>query len=133
MKKYYLVLLFTITFCFANAQVRFDTSFVQSQETHKNNHKLFFIDFMAEWCGPCKQMDKNVFRKQEVFTLLNEKFNPVRLNIDSPEGGSLFRKFSFEVIPSILIIDANNNVKMRIEGYHSSKELIELLENVLKK
>ncbi len=54
----------------------------------KNEGKYIFVDCFATWCGPCKEMDKNVYPMDKVGLLVNEKFISVRLQMDSTGKGS---------------------------------------------
>lgn len=49
----------------------------------KKDHKLIFVDLYADWCVPCKIMEANAFMDNAVSKILNTRFHPVRLNVDS--------------------------------------------------
>ena len=46
-----------------------------------NSNKIIMIDFMAEWCSPCKEMDKKTFSNINIIKKSNE-FIPVRIDVD---------------------------------------------------
>ena len=57
------------------AQMHFETGDWASVQTKaKENGKLIFIDFYTTWCGPCKQMSKNIFPLKEVGDFYNKHF-----------------------------------------------------------
>lgn len=49
----------------------------------KEKNKHIFIDFKTGWCGYCKKMDRDVFSKQEIISILNNDFIPVKVDGDS--------------------------------------------------
>src|SRR2546421_4625957 len=52
-------------------------------EIAKQEGKYVFVDCYATWCVPCKKMEQEVFKSQEVGDVVNKKFLSVRLQIDS--------------------------------------------------
>lgn len=52
----------------------------------RQDNKLIFVDIVADWCLPCREMDKTTYRDETVVRLLNSKFHPVRLNQASQDS-----------------------------------------------
>ena len=50
----------------------------------KSEKKLVYVDIFTTWCGPCKQMDAEVFSNQEVGKTFNENF--ICYKIDGEKG-----------------------------------------------
>lgn len=71
-------------------------SFEEMEQAFNQQPKMVFIDFYADWCAPCKRMDKYVFSNQEVVEKLNSEFYPVRMNVETNDtiqfGGKEFVK-----------------------------------------
>ena len=51
----------------------------------KNENKYVLVDCYATWCAPCKVMDLNVYPDGTVGTEVNEKFIPVRVQMNKTE------------------------------------------------
>lgn len=49
----------------------------------KSDGKMLFVDIVADWCLPCREMDRTTYRDKVVANILNSRFHPVRLNQDS--------------------------------------------------
>src|ERR1700722_17146958 len=81
-----LMALFFILYC-ARAQetkIKFvqGLTWDQINEKAKKEHKCIFVDCYATWCGPCKDMDKNVFTDNKVGETFNDKFICVKVQMD---------------------------------------------------
>jgi thiol:disulfide interchange protein DsbD len=67
--------------------------------------KPVLLDFTADWCAQCKEMDHLTFHDAGVLGRL-EKYLKVRLdatNIDGPEG-QVMRKFALTGLPGVVLI-----------------------------
>ncbi|MCF0224398.1 MAG: thioredoxin family protein [Fibrobacter sp.] len=54
-------------------------------DSAKEHPKLIFVDLYADWCVPCRIMDKNVYSDPTVASLLNNQFYAVKLDADSQD------------------------------------------------
>lgn len=83
---------------------------VQIGEKERSGNKLIFYEFRADWCGPCKQMERSVFQSRDVVSLLNDNFVSVRVNDRKREDGkneaatqNLEDQFSVQAFPSLVV------------------------------
>lgn len=89
--------------------------------------KNIFIDFMADWCGPCKMMDAQVFGTDE-FKALGKKLVFCKVNIDL--NPSIAEKFGVEAIPNMFVIKPDGTVVGSILGFSPAAEFIPQLEGL---
>ena len=101
------------------------------------SNKLIMIDFMAEWCPPCKEMDKTTFLNIKVIKKSNE-FIPIRIDVDkqkniAEEYNGNARKYGGIGIPNILFLDKEKNIIRQIVGFHNVDQLMGVMDSVLMK
>src|ERR1035437_5288391 len=94
--------------------------------------KGMIIDFYADWCIPCKELDANTFSDDRVIALAN---NFVALKADmtkslSPEVESLRNKYNIVGVPTVLIIDSKGKEVQRLTGFVNADEFIKMLKDV---
>ena len=100
------------------------------------SNKIIMIEFMAEWCPPCKKMEKETFSNERVIRKLNE-FIPIKIDVDrqqdiAKEYNRNAKKYGGIGIPNILFIDKEKNIVHQIVGFYNANQLIKILDLVLK-
>lgn len=58
----------------------------EALEKAKTAPRLIFVDMYADWCVPCRIMDKNVYSDPTVASILNTRFYAVKLDADSQDS-----------------------------------------------
>ncbi len=95
-------------------------------------NKPVIIDFYADWCIPCKELDKFTFTDERV---INEAKRFVTLKADmthfqSDETNQLREKYKIKGVPTIIFITATGEEKeeLRLVGYEEADEFLERMK-----
>lgn len=97
----------------------------------KNQKKLVLLDFYADWCISCKEMEVNTFANSEVNKEL-QKFVLLQADVtkNSADNQALLKRFKLFGPPGILIFDLNSveQKDQRVIGYMPPQRFVERLK-----
>jgi len=115
-----------------SAQVRFETGSTDSvRRMAQQQGKLVFIDLYADWCPPCRSMERQVFSRAEVGEFMERHFVTAKYNVDQTLGRELLSEYGRGSIPLYLIFDTEGNLWGRIEGASSADTFVKNLRSVI--
>jgi thiol:disulfide interchange protein DsbD len=92
------------------------------------------IDFYADWCIPCKELDKISFSDPRVVDISRDflmlKSNLTREN--SPEVKALISKFGIRGVPTIVLIgpDGEERQELRIVQFEDAEEVLSRFKQI---
>jgi len=86
-----------------------------------------FVDFWAEWCGPCRMVSPVV---EELSSEYPGKVKFVKVNVD--ESGELASKYNVFSIPTLTVFNKGEIIAQQV-GAASKASYKNMIENALKK
>ena len=102
----------------------------------KQENKFVMLDFYADWCISCKEMEVNTFANPQVSEQLKELvLVQADVTANSPESQALLKRFGLYGPPGILFFntDSQEQKDQRVIGYMSPQRFTERLKQVVKK
>lgn len=99
----------------------------------KKQHKPIFVDCYTSWCGPCKQLAKEVFTREDVGQWVNEHFVSVKYDVEKENGLNFARRYRDQIsaFPTLLLIRQDGTVMSRIVGAYPAEEILRSIQNGL--
>ena len=107
----------------------------EALESAKANGKPVIIDFYADWCIPCKELDKFTFTNEEVINL-SKKYVTLKADLthfQSEETNKIRDKFKIKGVPTIVFIngDGTEIEDIRLVGYEEADKFLERMQESL--
>jgi len=89
------------------------------------------IDFWADWCIQCKELESFTFSDPRVKEVLKD-FKAFRsdLTTANDETSKIYKYFKFTTLPTVIIFDSKGNEVKRIIGFMKADEFLEIIKSV---
>jgi len=91
-----------------------------------NSESPVFVDFWAEWCGPCRMVGPVV---EELANDYEGKVKFVKVNVD--EANDLASKYNVFSIPTLILLD-KGEIKSQQVGAASKESYKNMIDRALK-
>jgi thiol:disulfide interchange protein DsbD len=89
------------------------------------------LDFYADWCVSCKEMEHLTFSDPRVRARLAQ-LNLLRADVtaNNPDDQALLKRFKLFGPPGIIFFDAQGNEVVRVVGYESADKFLKSLDKL---
>jgi len=108
-------------------------SFAEIMAMAAEKNMPVMVDVYADWCGPCKMMEKRVFTQKKIAKFYSENFINYKLDTETREGSELADSFGVEAIPTFLFFDANGKLIKQSSAVMAPDQFLRMGMSALKK
>ncbi|PKL49713.1 MAG: hypothetical protein CVV42_05090 [Candidatus Riflebacteria bacterium HGW-Riflebacteria-2] len=118
----------------AQTETAWQNNLEQALSEAKQTGKPVFVDFRADWCTVCKDLEINVFPHPSVSPLL-QRLITVKIDATSPndEINSILQKYNIVGLPTLIFItpDGEEIKNLRVVGYIEPEKLEKKIRSAL--
>ena len=104
---------------------------IENYEASLDNNERMVVDFYADWCIPCKELDALTFSDNRVLKQF-ERFTIYKVDMtkNNEINESLRKRFNVIGMPTVLIIDSKGNEIKRLTGFVNADEFLSMVKDV---
>lgn len=130
-KLVFFVILFV---CFVSASWAESVEFFKgsAQEALKkagSEGKLCFMEFVADYCYTCKQMDASVFKSDDVAWYVKNNYVPIKINVQDFDGISTAQQYNIGAyVPVFIVFNSKGKELDRYVGSMSTSVFLTFLK-----
>lgn len=100
----------------------------QALQIAGQRQKLVLLHFWSESCGPCLQLERQVFNQPEVIRAINASFVPVRLNTSHEQ--QLAAQLRIDRIPMDIVLAPNGRELFRGVSHQDPNRYVSTLDQI---
>lgn len=96
----------------------------------RQEHRPLLVDFAAEWCLPCKEMERKTFADPLVKPEL-ARFVLLRVdctNDEDPKGKELQTRYDAAALPTVVLYDGGGKEVLRLREFTAARDLLPALQ-----
>lgn len=101
---------------FGQGIVFFEGDYQAALTKAKQEKKLLFVDFYADWCGPCKQMAKNVFTQKVIGDYFNDKFVSIQVDAEDVANRAIVKQYRVKSYPTLAFFNGDGKMLLQNVG-----------------
>ena len=103
-----------------------DDAFIESDRTGLP----LLVRFSADWCPPCRQLDRKVLQRRDVKETMRKNYIAVEIDLTDRQGpnNQIAQQFGVRGIPHIRVLDANANDLGEIPAIPNADHFLSMLK-----
>lgn len=91
--------------------------------------KTKVLKFSAQWCSPCRVLAPIFHRTSKLLEFKNIDF--YELDIDDEDNAELVNNYQVRNVPTVLVVDENNEIVKRIVGAVPEPQFVSMLKDAI--
>ena len=105
-----------------------DMSFDEALSTAQRERRPLLVKATAEWCGPCKTMDRVTWSDERVASWVGERALAIQVDID--HAGSFARTYRIHTIPTTMVFEGGQEIA-RATGFMGADQMLDWLPGAM--
>jgi len=103
------------------------------ESTIKAKNTPVMIDFYADWCAQCKELDKYTYTDKDVAEL-SKSFSTIKIDL-TKENKAISEKYNIKGLPVVIFMNAKGEEikELRVTGFLKPEEFIKKMKTTLDK
>lgn len=103
----------------------------QSSVSVATTNRVQLIKFTSSMCGECKRVEPVVNKVMQKYQD-TVQYTVIPVQVNNSYNQEMMNKYQITLVPTIIILDKNQKVAKRIEGYVDAKTLDRYIGNLCK-
>ena len=105
----------------------------QIESSIKSEKKPIMIDFYADWCAQCKELDKYTYTDEKVVEL-TKNINTIKIDL-TKENSDISSKYGIKGLPVVIFMNSKGEEikELRVTGFLKPEEFIKKIQATLDK
>lgn len=126
----WVVMAFTLVWAQVKGGIQFfNGSWSQLLQEAQKQKRPIFVDVYAEWCGPCKMLERSTFPNPELGAYVAKHYIAYRLDGEKGEGPRIANQYRVRAYPTMLFLDPSGKELGRQVGFVDAPTLLRLMQN----
>ncbi len=95
-------------------------------------HKPALLDFYADWCLPCKELELKTFSNSGVASEL-QRFKLVKVDCTTDDDDAVIaskKRFGAETLPTLVLLGPDGKIRQKIDHFVEPEELLGALKQI---